>query len=125
MPDITVFTNNLRTAAELSERSVDTYCIGGHCIPNAAVAIGGYAEAMIRDISADIFFFSSQALSSEGMISDCSAEETAVRKTMLANAHTKVFLCDSSKFCKSSVHRLCSLDDIDHCFFDKAFEKSN
>ena len=119
IPDITVFTNDLRTAAELAQLSVDTYCIGGHCLSNTASAVGGYAEAMIRDISADIFFFSSQALSSDGMISDPSAEETAIRKAMLANSKKRVFLCDSSKFGKTSIHRLCSLDDIEECFFDK------
>ena len=125
MPDVIVFTNNLRTAAELSQRGVDTYCIGGHCSSNIAVTVGSYAEAMIRDISADIFFFSSQAISSDGIISDCSAEETAIRKAMLANARVKVFLCDSSKFNKNSIHRLCSIEDIDHCFFDKPFESNN
>ena len=119
IPDISVFTNNLRTAAELSQLSVDTYCIGGHCLSNAALTVGGYAEAMIRDISADIFFFSSQALSNDGIISDCSPEETAIRKAMFANSQKRVFLCDSSKFGKTSIHRLCSLDDIEECFFDK------
>ncbi len=122
VPDITVFTNNLHTAAELSCHSVDTYCIGGHCVSDSALTVGGYAEAMIKDISADIFFFSSQALSSDGIISNYSAEETAIRKAMLANSQKRVFLCDSSKFNKTSVHRLCTLDDIDAYFFDKDFK---
>ena len=121
IPDVTVFTNNLRTAAELVERGVDTYCIGGHCSNNAAITVGSYAESMIRDIGADIFFFSSQALSDDGVITDCSPEETAVRRALLANARKKVFLCDSSKFGKHSVHRLCTLDEVDECFFDKSF----
>ena len=119
VPDITVFTNDLRTAAELAQLSVDTYCIGGHCLSNTSSTVGGYAETMIRDISADIFFFSSQALSGDGIISDSSAEETAIRKAMFANSQKRVFLCDSSKFGKTSIHRLCSLDDIEECFFDK------
>ena len=122
IPDITVFTNNLRTAAELVERSVDTYCIGGHCVPNAALTIGGYAENMIREIRADIFFFSSQAISKNGLITDCSAEETAIRKAMFANSKRKVFLCDSSKFDNISVHRLCHIKDVDEYFFDEDFE---
>ena len=122
IPDITVFTNNLRTAAELVERSVDTYCIGGHCAENAALTVGGYAESMIREICADIFFFSSQAISKNGIISDCSAEETAVRKAMFANSKKRVFLCDSSKFDHLSVHRLCDIKDVDEYFFDEDFE---
>ena len=120
--EITVFTNNLRTAADLVERSVDTYCIGGHCLANAALTVGSYAESMIRDICADIFFFSSQAISKNGVITDCSAEENAVRKAMFANAKKRVFLCDSSKFNHMSVHRFCSIDEVDEYFFDEDFE---
>ncbi len=122
IPDVTVFTNNLRTAAKLVEHSIDTYCIGGHCLSNAALTIGSYAEGMIREIRADIFFFSSQALSKNGIITDCSAEENAVRKAMFANAKKKVFLCDSSKFNHTSVYRLCSLDEVDAYFFDEDFD---
>jgi len=120
--DITVFTNNLRTAAKLVESSVDTYCIGGHCEKNAALTVGRYAEGMIRELCADIFFFSSQAISKSGVITDCSAEETAIRKAMFENAKKRVFLCDSSKFDHTSVHRLCNIKDVDEYFFDKDFE---
>ena len=124
IPDVIVFTNNLRTAAELIENGVDTYCIGGHLANNSAISVGTYAENMIRELSADIFFFSSQALSDDGVISDCSAEETAIRKAMYEHSKRRYFLCDSSKFGKTSVHRLCTLDDVDGTFFDKPFGNS-
>lgn len=120
--DVTVFTNNLNTASKLVERSVDTYCIGGHCSSNAALTVGNYAENMIRELRADIFFFSSQAISKDGTITDCSAEENAVRKAMFASSKKRVFLCDSSKFDHTSVYRLCSIDEVDEYFFDEDFE---
>lgn len=117
--NITVFTNNLRTAAELIERSVDTYCIGGHAVRGSHVMGGCYAEDMIRQLHADLFFFSSFALSDDGVISDCTAEENSLRKQMFARADRRIFLCDSSKFHRSATHRLCTLEETDHFFFDR------
>ncbi|MBQ9783329.1 MAG: DeoR/GlpR transcriptional regulator [Clostridia bacterium] len=117
--NITVFTNNLRTASQLIERSVDTYCIGGRSVLQSHVMGGSYAEDMIRNLHADIVFFSSFALSDDGVISDCTMEENALRKLMLARSDCRVFLCDSSKFHRFSTHRLCSVDEIEHCVFDQ------
>ncbi len=116
--NITVFTNNLQTAAALIEKSVDTYCIGGHSIRNSPVVAGSYAEDMVSNLHADIFFFSSFALSDDGMISDCTPEENSLRKRMLSCSDCRVFLCDSSKFHRSATHRLCTLDEVDYYFFD-------
>ena len=119
LQNITVFTNNLRTASELIERSVDTYCIGGRSVLQSHVMGGSYAEDMIRSLHTDILFFSSFALSDDGVISDCTMEENSLRKLMLARSDCRVFLCDSSKFHRFSTHRLCSVEDIEHCVFDR------
>lgn len=115
---ITVFTNNLQTAADLIARSVDTYCIGGHSVHGSHIVAGSYAEDMVDQLHADLFFFSSFALSDEGVISDCTAEENSLRRRMLRHSNTRIFLCDSSKFHRTAAHRLCTLDDVDYCFFD-------
>ena len=47
-------------------------------------------------------FFSSQSLSIDGLITDSTEEENYVRKMMLKASKTKVFLCDSEKFSKTS-----------------------
>ena len=117
--NVTVFTNNLRTASRLIELSVDTYCIGGRSVLQSYVVGGSYAEDMVRNLHADIVFFSSFALSDDGVISDCTMEENVIRKLMLARADRRVFLCDSSKFHRFSTHRLCSVDEVDHCVFNE------
>ncbi len=116
---VTVFTNNIRTAADLIERSVDTYCIGGHAKGGIPITVGDFATDMIAGVQADLFFFSSLALSDDGVISDCSAEENAIRKLMLAHSQKKIFLCDSSKFHRLSTFRLCTLRDVDAFFTDE------
>lgn len=116
---ITVFTNNLQTASDLIARSVDTYCIGGHSVHGSHIVAGSYAEDMVDNLHADLFFFSSFALSDEGVISDCTAEENSLRRRMLRHADTRVFLCDSSKFHRTAAHRLCTLDEVDYFFSEE------
>jgi DeoR/GlpR family transcriptional regulator of sugar metabolism len=115
---MTVITNNLQTAMALIERGVETYCLGGRALPSSTVTCGGYAEEMLENFHGDIFFFSSFALSDQGVITDCTAEENALRKKMLTRADCRVFLCDSSKFRHMSTHRLCTVNDVEYCFYD-------
>lgn len=116
---VTVLTNNLHTAADLIARSVDTYCIGGHSVGGSPIVAGNYAEEMVDNLHADLFFFSSFALSDDGVISDCTAEENSLRRHMLRHADTRVFLCDASKFHRTAAHRLCTLKEVDYFFSDE------
>ena len=118
----TVFTNNLETAVSALKLGISTHCIGGYAI-NGSVSLGGtQAYKALSDINVDILFFSSQALSREGVISDATEAENFVRLLMLGRARTTVFLCDSEKFNTSSLHTLTTLDSIDFAVFDKPFE---
>ncbi len=116
---ITVLTNNLRTAQTLMERGVNTYCLGGRVLPSSTAIAGPHTLEMIGAFHADAVFFSSFALSEDGAITDSNPEENAARKWMLANADRRVFLCDSTKFGRHAAHRLCSVKEVDFCFYDK------
>lgn len=65
-------------------------------------------------------FFSSQAISETGTVSDVSEGETALRKVMLSQRQKEDFLCDSSKFGLVKTFTLCTKDDIDMIISDKA-----
>ena len=69
---------------------------------------------MLYNFHADIAFFSAQAMDNNGEIYDCYEEEIFLRRAMIKNAKTKVFLCDNTKFGKISPYHLCSLKDIDY-----------
>ena len=119
---ISVFTNNLSTAAGAIELGIDTYCLGGHGANGSVALSGAETYRALSYIKADMLFFSSQSLSAEGDISDSTEEENYVRMLMLKSASTAVFLCDSEKFNRFSVHRLCNLSDVDIAVFDRPFE---
>jgi len=113
-----VFTNNMYTAQKSIEKGIKTYCTGGTSENNSCVLTGLFAENCIKNISADIVFFSSMAFSDEGIISGCNEHETTLRKQMIANSKVSVFLCDSSKLHTRSLFPLCHIEDIDYMFCD-------
>ena len=80
--------------------------------------VGSVAEETVGKFNADILFFSSSSLDSTGLISDYSEEETSLRSAMKSGAGKSVFLCDSSKFNKTSAYRFFPLDEIDYTVTD-------
>lgn len=117
-----VFTNNMYTAQKSIEKGIKTYCTGGTSENNSCVLTGFLAENNIKSIRADIVFFSSMALSGDGIISGCNEHETTLRKIMIASSETAVFLCDSSKLNTRSLFALCHVNEIDHVFTDLSEE---
>lgn len=113
---IKVFTNNIFTATEARKSGLETYCIGGKVSDDAVVFTGAFAETMIKEINADILFFSSQSVDSEGNISDSTEEENYIRKLMIKQAKISVFLYDTDKMNQRSLYRLCNIDEVDYFF---------
>ena len=112
---LTVITNNIEILYLLSGAGMKVLSAGGYMSPeNRNCLIGPDAERVFSDIYADFVFFSAKALSSDGIISDCTREEVTLRYAMFKNAAKKVFLCDSEKFDTTSAYRQCSLREVDY-----------
>lgn len=116
--EITVFTNNIDTASKCIEMGINTYVIGGRSVRGMPVLAGSYAEDMLEKINADITFVSSYGVDENGVVTDPSEEENRMRKIMLRRGRIKVLLLDHSKLGRSSVHKLCTVDDLDYMFTD-------
>jgi len=119
--DLTIITNGLKTAQELIGSSHNVYCTGGLMLHNSSAYVGHFAERALREFNADLCFFSSRGLSADGRITDASAEETQLRKVMLAQSRQRIFLCDSSKFNTLYCHNLCHVNQTDLMISDKPF----
>ena len=118
--DISVFTNNLETAANATAYGIRTYLLGG-ALPSdsATVTVGRFALDMLRSIHADICFFSATALSEEGEIFDSTEQHDLLRREMLLRSEASVFLCDGSKFLRTSMYRVAALSEIDYLVSDQ------
>ena len=113
--NIRVITNGIDTLSLLSKNNILAYSTGGQVSSeNPSVLVGRYAEDMICNFHADIAFFSAQAMDNDGEIYDCFEDEIFLRRAMIKNAKTKVFLCDNTKIGKTSPYHLCSLKEIDY-----------
>ena len=112
---IRVITNGIDTLSLLAKNNISAYSTGGQVSPeNPSVLVGRYAEETINNFRADVVFFSAQSVSDNGEIYDCYENEIFLRRAMIKNASKKVFLCDSTKFGKTSPYHLCSLKDVDY-----------
>lgn len=114
--NILIFTNNLYTLKKSKEMGLETYCIGGKMNEDSTVFTGCFAEEMIKQINPDILFFSSQAIDSDGNISDSTETENHIRKIMIEQARTSVFLYDTDKINQKALYHLCNVNDIDYSF---------
>ena len=111
---LTVVTNNIEIMMLLSNSGMKIITSGGFLSDeNRNCLIGGDAQRTFHNIYADIMFFSTKAISDDGVVTDCSREEIVVRNAMLKNADRKVLLCDSSKFGIRAPYKQCELSDVD------------
>ena len=113
--NIKVITNGIETLSLLSQNKIPAYSTGGQVsAENPSALVGGYAEDGVGNFFADIVFFSARSVGKDGRIYDCYEDEIFIRRAMIRHAKTKVFLCDSTKFGRTSPHLLCSLSDVDY-----------
>ncbi len=115
---LTVITNNLRVCQELKNSDVRVVCTGGTLLQGRECFVGHFAESFIRQVKADMLFFSSQGLSENGDITDSSEEEIALRRAMFEISKEHFFLCDPSKVGKELPFVLCNTADVSGCVFD-------
>ena len=114
MKDITVVTNNIEIVSLLSKTNITVHCTGGVISKNNNnCLIGGSAQSAFERVFADIVFFSSRAVTDDGVITDCTEEEIYLRAAMLKNARKKVFLCNGDKLGSTAPFVQCTLGDID------------
>lgn len=111
--DLIVITSGAKTAVALAEANVRTFCTGGQMRIHSFSYVGDLAEEFVRNINADVLFFSCHGLSEEGMMTDRSVEEADLRRTMFRVCKKKVLLCDSGKFGKTFFYNMGSVRDID------------
>lgn len=116
--DLRIITNNLAVFGELENCDAEVYCTGGTFRRCSHDFIGPSAEQYLRQISADLVFFSSQGISLDGEITDVSEEQCSIRRTMMDRAERKIFLCDSSKIGIKRLFTLCHKDELDEIICD-------
>lgn len=114
MAHVTVITNGLKLASELSRfPNISIYILGGQITSHTHSMHGLFAYRMLEEMHANIFFVSPKAVDRNGNIYCADADETQIRRLMMRESEKTVMMCNLNKLSQYASFRLCGLCDID------------
>ena len=108
---VTVVTNDLRIATQLSmNQRNEVIMVGGSIRKGYFSTYGYYAETMMKGLSVDKIFLSADAVDPALGIMSFVTDDVQIKETGIRNAREVYLLCDHSKF---GTQALCSLGLLD------------
>lgn len=110
--DIKVFTNNVRAATLLAEGPASCYLPGGQLRGRELSIYGSIAVEQLQRYWLDRVFLGISGVTDQGLF-DYSLEDTEIKRVYIERATQVVVLCDSTKFGRLSMVRICALDEVD------------
>lgn len=110
--DIVVITNSPKLSLRLGEKGIKNYCTGGLLLLHSFAYVGNDAIRFVSKLNADLFFFASDGLTADGLVTDTSIEEMEITRAMLEHAKKSFLLCDSSKLDKKFLYSVCTVDEL-------------
>lgn len=120
---LTIITNALNIAAELSGTDFEVLLTGGALRKNSFSLVGPLAEEMLQDMHADILFLGVDGFDLEAGLSTPNVMESRVNRAMIKAAKTTVTVCDSTKFSHRSLSKIVDAISIHHVITDSNLPK--
>lgn len=113
-----VVTNSLPVANLFMARSdADLVLIGGYVYPRTGVALGPYADQMLKELNVRRTILSVAGVNERGYFnSNLLLVET--ERAMMQSADEVIVVADSSKFGRQSLAHLCELGEVQHVVVD-------
>ena len=122
---LTVITNAVNIAAELSGSSLEVILTGGSLRKNSFSLVGPIAEETLHRLNADILFLGVDGLDLHYGLSTPNLLEAKVNRAMMDVARVTVAVCDSSKFGRRSLSSIAPVSEIQHLISDRGVPKSD
>ncbi len=116
---LTVVTNAINIAAELSSKDFEIILTGGTLRKNSSSLVGPLAEDTLRDIHADILFLGVDGFDIDVGLMTPNLLASRVNRAMVRSASTVVAVCDSTKFSRRSLSKIVDLEAIHHLITDR------
>lgn len=101
--NLTIVTNAVNIAAELSDTAFEIILTGGTLRKNSFSLVGPMAEDMLTQIRADILFLAVDGFDTRIGITTPNILESRVNRAMVNASRRVVAVCDSTKFSRSSM----------------------
>ena len=113
---ITIYINVVHTLRDARMKSV--VIVGGEVRISDGAIVGTEAVESFRKYIVDFAVIGASSLDKDGSVLDFDPREVAVARAILANARTRILVCDKSKFNVLATHRICQIDELDFVVMD-------
>jgi len=120
---LTVITNAVNIAAELSGTNIEVILTGGMLRKNSFSLVGPVAEQALRQLSADILFLGVDGFDTRAGLFTPNLLEAQVNRIMAEISRTTVAVFDSSKFGRRSLCNIMPTTAVSHVITDKNIGK--
>ena len=121
--NLTIITNAVNIAAELSGSSLEVILTGGTLRKNSFSLVGPIAEETLRRLNADILFLGVDGFDAHNGLSTPNLLEAKVNRAMMEVARIAVAVCDSSKFGRRSLSSIAPPSALHHLITDRGIPK--
>lgn len=116
---LTVITNAVNMASELTDSNLEVILIGGLLRKNSSSLVGPLAEDLLDEMHADILFLGVDGFDPEIGLTTPNVLESRVNRAMVKAARRVVAVCDSTKFGRRSLSRIVPTSAIHEVITDK------
>jgi DeoR family transcriptional regulator, aga operon transcriptional repressor len=123
--NLTIVTNAVNIAAELSGTAVDVILTGGTLRKNSFSLVGPIAEETLHRLNADILFLGVDGFDVHYGLSTPNLLEAKVNRVMVEVAKRTVAVCDSSKFGRRSLSLIAPPSALQGVITDRSVPKSD
>jgi DeoR family transcriptional regulator, aga operon transcriptional repressor len=123
--NLTIVTNAVNIASELSGTDVEVILTGGALRKNSVSLVGPIAEDTLAKLSADILFLGVDGFDVNYGLSTPNLLEAKVNRVMVEIAKTTVAVCDSSKFGHRSLGLIAPTIAMQYVITDRGISKSD
>lgn len=126
LPDtpVTVVTNSLKVAMELSaKKQVTVISTGGTLLSKSLAYVGPLAESSLNDYHVNKAFISCKGIHLERGISESDEQQARVKKKMMESADSVYIMVDHSKIGVQAFSRVSDLSLVDHIIADSKVDE--
>jgi len=123
--NLTIVTNAVNIAAELSGTTLEVILTGGTLRKNSFSLVGPIAEDTLRRLNADILFLGVDGFDVRYGLSTPNLLEAKVNRVMLEVAKRTVAVCDASKFGRRSLSLIAPPTSLHGVITDRGIPRSD
>jgi DeoR family transcriptional regulator, aga operon transcriptional repressor len=123
--NLTIVTNAVNIAAELSGTAIDVILTGGTLRKNSFSLVGPIAEETLRRLNADLLFLGVDGFDVHYGLSTPNLLEAKVNRVMVEVAKRKIAVCDASKFGRRSLSLIVPPSALDEVITDRGIPQAD